>query len=443
MNINPEFFDKQKLAMSALLDHENGITEVMYGGAAGGGKSYLGCAWIIIGCLTWAGTRWLIGRAVLKSLKETTLNTFFDVCRLWELEEGKHWTFNTKDNIIRFKKEFGGSEILLKDLFQYPSDPEFDSLGSLEITGAFLDEVSQITQKAKDIVMSRIRYKLDEHDLIPKSLYATNPTKNWGYTQFYKPFKGNRMEDYRMFVPALPGDNPNLSPHYIANLNKLPDGSKQRLLHGNWEYDDDIATMIPYPKIMDIFKSRIGGGQRYISADIARQGRDKTVVGVWDGFRLERIEELEKNKIPEAADLIKRLRFEHKVHWENVCVDEDGVGGGVLDLLDDKAVGIINNSTPVKIEGEKENFGNLKAQLYFYLAKFINEDKIYVRAKPGQREDICRELEVVKRRDVDKDGKFYVLQKSEIKDLIGRSPDYSDMMAYRMWFEITNQSRYV
>jgi hypothetical protein len=43
-------------------------------------------------------------------------------------------------------------------------------------------------------------------------------------------------------------------------------------------------------------------------------------------------------------------------------------------------------------------------------------------------------LEQVKRKDIDKDGKLSVLPKEKIKELIGRSPDYSDALMMRMWF---------
>ena len=62
-----------------------------------------------------------------------------------------------------------GSVILMKDLFAYPSDPNFDELGSLEITGAFIDEVNQISVKARNIVKSRIRYKLNDFTLYGES----------------------------------------------------------------------------------------------------------------------------------------------------------------------------------------------------------------------------------------------------------------------------------
>jgi hypothetical protein len=60
-----------------------------------------------------------------------------------------------------------GSEILKKDLY-VPPDPNFDSLGSLEITGA-IDECNQITYKAWQIVKSRIRYKIKSLGITQKS----------------------------------------------------------------------------------------------------------------------------------------------------------------------------------------------------------------------------------------------------------------------------------
>ena len=157
------------------------ITEVLYGGAAGGGKSALGCLWLIEQCLIYPSSRWLMGRSKLKTLKETTLNTFFEMAQ--ELNIGKQFNFNAQSNIIYFKN---GSEIILKDLFLYPSDPNFDSLGSLEITGAFIDECNQITYKAWQVVKSRIRYKLEEFGLTPKLFGSCNPSKNWAFKEFYQ-----------------------------------------------------------------------------------------------------------------------------------------------------------------------------------------------------------------------------------------------------------------
>src|SRR5690554_6106895 len=118
------------------LNHPD-IREVVYGGAAGGGKSALLCLRAIEMAQKYKGSRWMLGRSKLKTLKQTTLNTFFEVASAHDVDN--QFTFNHQSNTIHFKN---GSDILLKDLFYYPSDPEFDELGSLEICGAFVDEVS-------------------------------------------------------------------------------------------------------------------------------------------------------------------------------------------------------------------------------------------------------------------------------------------------------------
>ena len=111
---------------------------------AGGGKSILGCYWQLKNRLKYPDTRGLIGRASLKTLKETTLQSFFFVANAQGLKANVHYKFNAQSNQILFPNK---SIIFLKDLFLYPSDPNFDELGSLEITDAFIDETAQITKK--------------------------------------------------------------------------------------------------------------------------------------------------------------------------------------------------------------------------------------------------------------------------------------------------------
>ena len=72
---------KQKEMLKALDDKEH--TEIFLGGAAGGAKSFTGCLWQIMRRMTYPGSRGFLARAQLKSLKESTLLTFFEVCLLY------------------------------------------------------------------------------------------------------------------------------------------------------------------------------------------------------------------------------------------------------------------------------------------------------------------------------------------------------------------------
>lgn len=400
------------------------------GANAGGGKSALGILWLIEQCQNYPGTRWLMGRAKLKALKETTLNTFFELTS--KLELSNQFNYNSQSGIITWNNK---SEILLKDLFLYPADPNFDSLGSLEITGAFVDECNQISYKAWQILKSRIRYKLNEYNLIPKLLGTCNPSKNWVYNQFYLKDKNNTIEIDKKFIQALPKDNPHLPASYLESLLTLDENSRQRLYFGNWEYDNDPSKLIDFEKIQNVFTNEfVEGGQMYISADVARFGSDKMVICVWSGFKVIDIISLNKSSIVEIAQLIRELSTKYQVPMSNVIIDEDGVGGGVVDMLRG-CKGFINNSKPLLVENQVVQYQNLKTQCYFKLAELIQSDKIYINCKEQTIiDEITKELEMVKRDKIDSDGKLQIISKEMVKASIGRSPDYSDALMMRMYF---------
>jgi hypothetical protein len=421
---------KQTIALDYL---EDDITnEVLFGGGAGGGKTALGCYFQIKRRLKYPETRGLIGRAVLKTLKETTLVSFFQVAKIQGLLAGQHYRYNGQSNQIEF---FNGSVILLKDLFQYPSDPNFDELGSLEITDSFIDEANQVTDKAKNIVKSRIRFRLDDYNLIPKQLYTCNPAKNWTYSEFYKPDRDNELEPNKKFIQSLVDDNPFISKHYKQNLLTLDKESKERLLFGNWEYLSDPSSLIDYDKIINSFSNTfIASGSPYITCDVARFGNDSTVIGVWSGYRV-KVYRYSKKSIVEVSQIVRQLMAENSVPISNVLLDEDGVGGGAVDILACK--GFVNNSSPLEnpISRTKDNFDNLKSQCYFKLAEKINSDEIFIDCPTNFKQMIVEELEQVKQKSVDNDAKKGIIPKDKVKEKIGRSPDFSDMLAMRMWFE--------
>tara|TARA_R110002012_G_scaffold299936_1_gene499358 strand:+ start:173 stop:1483 length:1311 start_codon:yes stop_codon:yes gene_type:complete len=433
LNTKAHFTETQELAIQYLFDKQT--KEVLFGGAAGGGKSWVGCAWLILLCMKYPKTRYLMGRSKLDALKKTTLNTFFEVCSTWGLKADNHYNFNGSSNIITFKN---GAEIILKDLFLYPSDRNFDSLGSLEITAAFIDEANQITEKAKNIVASRLRYKLDENDLIPKLLLTCNPSKNWVYSQYYRPAQEGKLKPYRKFIQSLVGDNTYISKHYEKQLSELDELTKQRLLFGNWEYDATQDSLIDYNSIISLFDSKGIEGAKYITCDVARFGSDRTVIMLWNGLHLHYVKTILKSGINEVVDEIKKLQQENQVPLRNIIVDEDGVGGGVKDYL--RCQGFVNNARALK----SENYQNLKTQCFYTLAKKINEGQLGISCNNiNTKNDIIEELEQVRTKDADKDNKLQILSKDTIKAIIGRSPDYADALAMRMYYEIdSNYGKY-
>jgi len=429
-SLNAEITLSVKQSEAIQLLEDDHTTEILYGGGAGSGKSILGSWWVLKSCLRYKGTRWVLGRSKLKTLKETTLKSLFEVMKITKITTN-YFNYNQTSGTIKF---FNESEILLKDLFAYPSDPDFDELGSLEITGAFIDEASQISKKAKDILKSRIRYKLDEYGLIPKLLMTSNPTRNFLFADFYKPHIDGELSHDKAFVHALLSDNPFITPHYKNNLLGLDKSSKERLLYGNWLYLDDPTKLIGVDNILDLWSnSHVEGGKKYISCDVARFGRDMSVIMCWDGLRLIEIKSIAKSDLTHLRDVVGSLKQKHSVAMSNIIVDSDGVGGGLADMLPG-CVSFTANKKAIAV-GTRQNFANLKSQLYFLLADLVNDGKIWIRVDDC-KEKIIEELEQVKREKELTDDKLRVVKKELVKEMIGRSPDYSDALMMRLWFEV-------
>lgn len=428
MEINIDLTKKQSLAWKLLLDDKT--NEVLYGGSAGAGKSWLGCLWITTLCLQYPGIRCLIGRTVLTQLKMTTLNTLFETLQSMGLKSGEHYVYNGQSNIITFQNK---SEIVLKDLQYQPSDPNFDSLGGLELTAVFVDEAAQISQLAYNILKSRMRFKLNEYSLIPKILMTTNPGQVWLKKVFYIPYIQDSLEPTKAFVPALPMDNPHLPPSYIEMLKGLPSAQRRRLLEGDWNYMDEDDSLFNFDHISSsVFKTSPDPlEKKYLSVDISRFGSDRSVVVVWVGLVIVEVLVYTKLSTTELSTEIKNVMAKYGIHINNVVVDSDGVGGGVADQLKG-CVNFVNNSKPMA----EENFSNLKSQCYVKLSESFKEGTISINLlEPTIVDELTQELLAIKLKDMDKDNKVSVQSKDEMKKILGKSPDLSDAIMMRYYWE--------
>jgi hypothetical protein len=411
-------------------------TEIGYGGAAGGGKSYLMCYWLTIMCLQYPRTRYGFGRKELKTLKRTTLMTLFKVFAECGINE-KWYKYNQQQDVITFKN---GSQIFLVELTFQPRDPHYTRFGGMELTGAAVDESNECSAESIDILSSRLgRCMNNEYGLKPKLLETFNPDKSHVYRRFHKPEKDGKLPPQRQFIRALATDNPTVTQDYIEQLKKLDKTAVERLLYGNFDYDDSPDALMDYDSIVDLFTNEHvkGDGMWYISADIARFGKDLTTIMVWNGWVLEDVETIATGDLIHVGNEIKKLCQRYGIPMSQVIVDEDGVGGGVKDYL--KCKGFVSNKSPIKRANAPDNFNNMKSQCYFHLATLVNKKEIYLKVHQTQVKDaLIEELGVVKKHNIDKLGKNAVLPKETVKDLIGRSPDYSDAMMMRCWFDLNH-----
>lgn len=203
-----------------------------------GGKSYLGSCWIISSCIRFPDLRAVIARKTIKSLKESTFNTVKAVLREWGLKEGENYKVNNLEGVLTF---WNDSTIVLKELEDLPSDSQFERLGSSEFTIAFVDEVSEISERAIEVLFSRLRWRTHETFKVPRLLMTTNPCITWVRSRFVQDDEGQPVmcKEGEAYVPFSVWDNPSESfrQTYVAALQKITDPAvRARLLYGNWDF---------------------------------------------------------------------------------------------------------------------------------------------------------------------------------------------------------------
>jgi hypothetical protein len=269
---------KQRLAYNYLRDD---VTKFLcYGGAGGGGKSWLGCEWLMQCAYYLPGTRWFAGRNNLKDSRESISVTFNKVAKWHRFTDYKQ----TNDGILLGN----GAEIIFLDLTYYPvKDPMYERLGSKEFTGGWIEEAGQVHYLAFEVLKTRIgRHLNDVYGISGKILITCNPKKNWLYREFYKPWKEGKLEAPYAFIQALVQDNPYATEDYIDTLRNTRDKvTKERLYYGNWEYDNDPTALCDYDAICDLFANEHVKpiGLSTGAADLAMKGRDRFVGGHWVG----------------------------------------------------------------------------------------------------------------------------------------------------------------
>lgn len=210
-------------------------TLTLYGGAAGGGKSYM--------------LRWWCIRQLLKRFNETGIQGL--VCGLFSMDyptlqdrqiskianEFPDWLGcvkrTEKEGLCFFvKPEFGGGRIALRNL----ADPS--SYKSAEFCDIAVEELSENKRDVfEDLVLFRLRSPGIDR---PAFLAATNPTgvglqwikKLWIDRKFPEELK--HLAHEFNYVPALLQDNPHLGQNYRDRLRGLPEKKRKALLEGDW-----------------------------------------------------------------------------------------------------------------------------------------------------------------------------------------------------------------
>lgn len=239
-------------------------------------NSFIGSVWLISSCIRFENVRAVVARKTLKSLKESTWNTIKCILKDWGMKEDVHYKTNNLEGTLTF---WNDSVIIMKEMADIPSDPNFERFGSSEYTIAMVDEVSEISEKAVEVLFSRLRWRTHETFKTSRMLLTTNPTINWVRSRFVQDSHGNKVvpSEGEAYIPFSVFDNPNIAfrQTYEAALNKIRDqATKERLLYGNWDFIE-ANDMAIYNKF---------DGAKHLVTGLKEQVYDPTkpLITVWD-----------------------------------------------------------------------------------------------------------------------------------------------------------------
>lgn len=205
---------------------------LLFGGAAGGGKSFVSLATGVLLCRLIPGFKIFAIRESLPTLKRTTIPTFFKVCPKSFIK-----TYNQTDQVVTFRN--GSSLIFFPENFN--ADKNLTRFDGIEANAFILEEGQELQKKTFEKCKLRVgRNILPGREKQPKPviLVTCNPSPNWTKTVFHDPFIEGKLPSDHFYLRALMTDNPSLPEEYLEGLINLDEITRAIFVNGDWDASD-------------------------------------------------------------------------------------------------------------------------------------------------------------------------------------------------------------
>lgn len=485
--------EKQALAFELFADPQ--IVDFDFGGGAGGGKTITVTEWAVLQCKKYAGIRIGIGRNEISNLRRTTIQTLlYESHPLLHVRESDYKYHDLINPRVDYRN---GSQIIFVDLAYAPRDPNYDRLGSLNLTHTIIEEQGEVRKQAKDVFSSRKnRYLNKKYNITGKHIGTQNPATNWTRQEYYDPYAkqgagdyqvwpivndagepvyvympdGRKVQALRCFIKSLATDNPFLSKNYIEELKSKPLAERKRLLEGNWDYYHDASTLFKRGSFVrrkalkkEVAKNYGGcdpslGGDKCVFTWL--QGRDWEVNGEPRSHR--HVREQVELLIPEGTKDVGSFIAKHyiafcaqrRIGYLNAAVDVIGIGQTVLDscnrlgfmiqpyragsttgvrTLDDK-----RNEPTLRDDDSQNNkgerlFDNIRSQNFYDMATSTTDGTLTFDDQLSEENYDSLATELEAHGYEPKGKVIIVDKKDKIKERIGHSPDYADSLQAAWW----------
>jgi hypothetical protein len=225
------------------LAHSLAVDELLYGGAAGGGKSRWARAVLVEFCLSFPGVRAILFRRTFADLERAVVEPLLN-----EIPRalGRY-------NASKHQWKFANGSILELGHLQKKTDQE--KYQGAEYQMICFEEATHFTLEQYLYMKSRLRAagplrdRLMAAGLRPRFIATANPGgigHHWVKARFVDLAPAGRVfrvrpslqepnPGSRLYLPAKATDNPSLGAEYHDMLNSLPEATRKALRDGNWD----------------------------------------------------------------------------------------------------------------------------------------------------------------------------------------------------------------
>lgn len=264
------------------------------------------------------------------------------------------------------------------------------------------------------------------------------------------------------FVKAALEDNAKLllsDPTYLANLAGQDEEQRMRDLDGNWNWKATGSDLIKMADLEKCFNNsqQTGDNKRRASCDIAFTGGDNLVMWLWIGWHVADLFVCRTDSRTVVATVKEKLA-EWGVLEENMVYDLNGIGQYFKGYFP-TAMPFNNMGAPIAQSSKDEKgikylYANLKSQCAYIFYKMILDleisfdERILERKYSGDgfekvalRDVLQKERKCFRRSDASEDKGFALIKKTEMKKIVGHSPDFWESLFYVMIFKVKKQTK--
>jgi len=221
------------------LFHASRANEILYGGAAGGGKTKALIMDALFRCMTYPNTTAVVFRRTYQELEDTDIK---EAMASYPKDLAKYNAGRHEFRLVN------GSKIIFRHC-EHEAD-KFNYSG-IEIQFLYFDELTSFEQGIYDFLKTRLRAK-KSLGVVPIVRSASNPGNighGWVKKMFVDAGPYLSIQEQRVYsetlhkekvirtqyIPALATENPFITDDYVFELEQKPKALRDALLNGDWD----------------------------------------------------------------------------------------------------------------------------------------------------------------------------------------------------------------